>query len=854
MLSVSWRDRLLRAIDTAAPLLILRGPSGFGKSGLLREWVASLDESHHVVWVSFGPDPVPAGEFWIEAIAAAQQAGILPAHNANAMSNAAAAGLLDLQSLAARLTAGRNCVLAIDGYQATRPDHEVLDEQLVELAVSHPRLRIAVTTRSSTQFTSDRALLSGVITEISPAQLAYTLEETRLAVGGDEAAERLHAETGGYPLAVQAASALAGRPWPAATTKEVRHRMVAVSLETELWKLTDPAFVALTCLPPFFDSTLAESITALTVEEVGQVLDDLEWHGFGQSHVLPDGSRTFAYVETLRQSIRQRTLAELGEASLQRVGAPTVTWLRSHDPASAFTLALELELYDEAAAAYGWLLATDPGLCTGEDLHDVLSAIPPEVSVAQPVLAFARGIALISDPSLAEAAPAFLSRAAAPATRELPERMTEAELVELSMATIALRLLKRYPEAGRAAHHAVTLMRTAPDDARSGNSVLTLMLLRQLLFTLAQAGDFDAVQATIAWAMSVTSGAQARSDLMVGMVALDAISGRVAQARELAKRNPARPPELDQDDTPFLMELRSSGHVTLDIESFDFVSARAAVKEIPTALAGELRPFHDWILMHAALAGGNGRAEATRILEETKLLCRPAEHAQSWADAVLINVLAIGLLSGGDHTLVRELFALPTPFPGQVAPATLLALVLTGDSRTALERLPELREAEGHTLRSLTALKTVAAAAALREQDREQAEVLLRNLDHAYHQHGLQLPLLYLPAHDLDGLIEEGRRLGLVSWTAFHGKTIPSPRFVTSRVARLTEREQAVAEALLTHTNRHQIAKALFVSENTIKTQMRSIYRKLGVTNRREAIDRIVELRLVPGVESRSPS
>jgi LuxR family maltose regulon positive regulatory protein len=42
-----------------------------------------------------------------------------------------------------------------------------------------------------------------------------------------------------------------------------------------------------------------------------------------------------------------------------------------------------------------------------------------------------------------------------------------------------------------------------------------------------------------------------------------------------------------------------------------------------------------------------------------------------------------------------------------------------------------------------------------------------------------------------------------------------------------------------------EIGDALFVSVNTVKAHLRSIYRKLDVRNRREAVDRAKMLRLL---------
>ncbi|HKD88276.1 MAG TPA: LuxR C-terminal-related transcriptional regulator [Streptosporangiaceae bacterium] len=54
--------------------------------------------------------------------------------------------------------------------------------------------------------------------------------------------------------------------------------------------------------------------------------------------------------------------------------------------------------------------------------------------------------------------------------------------------------------------------------------------------------------------------------------------------------------------------------------------------------------------------------------------------------------------------------------------------------------------------------------------------------------------------------------------------------------ALLTESELAVLRFLPSHMTNQEIAEALFLSINTIKTHLSSVYRKLGVANRRQAI------------------
>ena len=53
---------------------------------------------------------------------------------------------------------------------------------------------------------------------------------------------------------------------------------------------------------------------------------------------------------------------------------------------------------------------------------------------------------------------------------------------------------------------------------------------------------------------------------------------------------------------------------------------------------------------------------------------------------------------------------------------------------------------------------------------------------------------------------------------------------------RLTDSERAVLRFLPSHMTNEEISEALFLSVNTVKTHLRSAYRKLGVRSRRDAI------------------
>src|SRR5204863_967655 len=76
-----------------------------------------------------------------------------------------------------------------------------------------------------------------------------------------------------------------------------------------------------------------------------------------------------------------------------------------------------------------------------------------------------------------------------------------------------------------------------------------------------------------------------------------------------------------------------------------------------------------------------------------------------------------------------------------------------------------------------------------------------------------------------------------------------------SAVKDLTPAELRVLEFLPTHLSFPEIAAQAFVSPNTVKTQAQAVYRKLGVSSRREAVERARAAGLLDGDRSsRGPS
>lgn len=99
---------------------------------------------------------------------------------------------------------------------------------------------------------------------------------------------------------------------------------------------------------------------------------------------------------------------------------------------------------------------------------------------------------------------------------------------------------------------------------------------------------------------------------------------------------------------------------------------------------------------------------------------------------------------------------------------------------------------------------------------------------------GLILAATGLVAHALVALVRQRRETPL---PAVSREPSLAPRVVDENVIRrLTDREHEVLDILVTGARSTEIAARLDISERTVKAHLASIYQKLGVTSRAEAI------------------
>jgi len=178
----------------------------------------------------------------------------------------------------------------------------------------------------------------------------------------------------------------------------------------------------------------------------------------------------------------------------------------------------------------------------------------------------------------------------------------------------------------------------------------------------------------------------------------------------------------------------------------------------------------------------------------------------------------------------------------RVAPSPLLAVararlaLLTGDAAGALAIATSLREPTTFGRIDLAAIAAVASEHLARPEEADRNLQLAVRLAHA---RGTVAPFVLLPRVDVEALVARDREA-----EELLAPVLASTSTSIERVdaVRLSARERLVLAELARSGSASEIAERLFVSVNTIKSQLRSIYRKLDVASREEALTEAARL------------
>ncbi|MBS9375533.1 LuxR family transcriptional regulator [Rhodococcus sp. B50] len=218
-------------------------------------------------------------------------------------------------------------------------------------------------------------------------------------------------------------------------------------------------------------------------------------------------------------------------------------------------------------------------------------------------------------------------------------------------------------------------------------------------------------------------------------------------------------------------------------------------------------------------------------LRRIKAEIRKHPELHAGYNAVLVNAIRADLeLALGDFDRAQNLIA--DSMYLFTAPVHARMRLLTGDPAGAEALVHHYGTDSNCTPRQAMELAVLGAAAACALGRDAEARPHLDRAIALSQQTGLLRPFTMispLTARHLGALgVDLPIAVEATADTATYPKSKP--------VVRLTPRERVVLEGLIAGRSARTIAKAEFVSVNTVKTQLRSLYRKLGVNSGKEAV------------------
>jgi LuxR family maltose regulon positive regulatory protein len=842
------RDRLTELIEraTARPVTMIAAPAGSGKTVACAVWATAKARSRRVAWLSLDEGDREPARFWASMTAALANGGTAAVSELVPRSREAAEDLPSDLVLAMRRLSG-SVVLVLDDVHVLAGS-EVMPGLALLIHHAPTALRLILSGRSMPDLHVARMRVAGTLSEIMPADLACTAEEAEGYFGAlgltASAAERDHllGSMEGWMAGPRLAALIAARDGALSVGAIAADPIVADYLRDEVLD-QQPAEIR-----RFLRHTsVAERLTGgfadwLTGDRGGtRILDQLSRAG---SFVSRDVQGKYRYHPFLRQVLLGELRGGLPEEVPDLLGRAARWYTRDGDAIEAVRCWAETGDWEHASLAL-----TEAGLAgvlpdrIGE-LEAVLGLFPAARRRADPAVAAALGMARLcrGDPASADA---YLGLASAGLDDQVPNRL----VVELWLAMLRAA---RQPDALAAcravAEHAQVSASKQAEHQAAGLLWLALgtALLRRWEITAARRALASARhQLTAAGATAMRERAQG------WMAVTEVLYGDLQAAADIIERLRSRVPP---DPAAAFFAAIAAAH--LAVEQDDLVAAARLLDEAdPGAISwlpGE--PDAESLLMlaraRAAIAEGDvGTArDMVRLVYDKYGSDEPVPCALDADIAVLagdprLATAALGLSRGAGSADGSPDCAARAD---QLAARARLLLAL-GDPAAALEAARHCASDGDLTLRDrITALVAATLASRRLGADREAATSLEQAL-------GLAEPhRAYRPFLDMGGDVHSAIAILVAPASPAAGFAARVREHLISRpLARLpdgasggretpalTASELAVLRLLRSHMTNQEIADALYLSVNTVKTHLRAVYHKLGVSSRREAVDR----------------
>ncbi|MET9897003.1 LuxR C-terminal-related transcriptional regulator [Streptomyces sp. NPDC006446] len=855
------RPRLVARLaeGVQGPLTLVNGPAGAGKTLLVAHWISTMDHPGDVAWLTVEHEDTGPGIFWTYVLESLRRHG---ADVPDDIGSPSSPGDVD-HSLLTRLAAWLSeradpVILVLDEFDRVGASAEVADELQFVLRHAGGGLRLVIISRTEPQLPLHRYRAAGDVAEVRGADLAFVPGETAALLSrhdirlSDEGARSLTEWTGGWAAGLRLCILAAQHvddPDTFIKNFEAGQSTLADFLLAEVLEAQSDETQDLLLRTSILEQINPELANALTGRDDAEpILAGLQHanafveaigHSWYRLHPL--------FAEILRVHLRVRLPGV--EPELHRRAA---RWLSD--------AGLLAEALPHAAGSGEWELAAGRfidelaigQLLTGLDaerLDGLFAAMAPDA--AGPAACLVRAARELSRHDVARGLE-HLRRAGENLTGE----GAHAAALRLSHALLrvfAARLIGSSDMAEAAAEDATTAERSLPAERLEQHPELTALMLTDLGSAQLWAGRFDAARTALSSAVRVDDGpstAYPRHESLSRLALIDLLCGRPGRAESHARAAVAEaersglPPAARTGVAQLVLAAVAVDRDDLAAAQthLDQATASSSASHDPVATAGL-----GLVRSRMLLAKGHPK-EALRVLQELRRPPHGVEPSPWVGDRVALD-MSTAHLALGDALVAIEVLAEEGTAGPEAAVAAARARLATGDEEAALVLLDELStepdEGPGVTVRVL--LTRAQTADALGDESTAQ-RLVARALRLARPEH-LRRPFVEVGPW-LRSLVRRRPALALgQEWLpslAGVRTTVPAPQTGPAPVIEaLSDREQEVLERLAQMMSREEIAADLHLSVNTVKTHLKSVYRKLAATRRGEAVRRARDLHLL---------
>lgn len=829
------RPALVTKIEQALDdgLVIVRGVAGGGKTAVVAEWAASTPREG--TWVTVRGDSATRFSLWDHVLRSLEAARTTDGRRRLGMNTEAQLRLALEEVFGERLH-----TLVLDDYHLVQD--RTIDDDIAWL-VANTACSVVIVTRTTEVFESGGAQARLGVTVLYPHELAFDRQESASVLTADadlpdSFVDAVYDRLGGWPLATRTL-ALELRKTPDLPDIDEAVGALARVLEAD-----GPGLPASLAERGFREAAsriaLAEWVTPELARalapgiDIEAILDQFETDGLGS------WTRTAAGPTFTLQAFVRRTLLlpahALPSTTRQAVGRAYATWADQNGyPAVAGAQALILKdwplLARLAQTHFRSIMLT-----YRSEWGRILSAVPFDQLRRYPVLG-AVMIQLLNADSGASAKMRALATLLINSLAPLRERGSTVDRVwRNSSALAAERISGRYAAAAKTSERIAALIDTLTIEEYESLAGILPVLHIHIATTRLYTDDLVGAVAPLREVLLSESDTQwshlhARS-LLALIAALRGDFPAVGKHTSAIENHITIPGWRGTYSAAGYHLSRALRFIELS----DPTSARADL----SLLDRHFDTIEHWpLILHVraliCLAEGTSASASAILPSQVRVRSRRSATSHHMR-ALLATTQADLLVVSGDIVSAEKVIAEADDLHDvTLRVAAARTALVKADAATALALTRNLVGEDGASPRLLADTLLIRSIAHQLSGHTSDSVSTFRQAMDVLEQFGLRLPLSLVPREPFNDLLD---KLDASTAARAQEMLISTPGFLQTLTSpiKLTGRERAVLEELSRGGNTRSIAASLFVSPNTVKSQTRSLYRKLGVSTRPEAL------------------